>query len=431
MAGEEAGFHEGAEEAHTWRSGLNSGKLDRQAQPHQPPTQPTACPECGSQRIWKNGLRYTNRGEIQRYICRACGYRFSETIWSSSDPPEHVQKIHRKLLNSAPALPFNRQVCVTETQGAKNLAEVESRIEKWAAGATKPEIKGKIVEFAWWLKKQGYKMSTIKVRVKALKWLIVLGADILNPESVKDVIAKKESWDDSTKGVICVAYESFLTMHGLAWKKPRYKGRGSLPFIPLESEIDALINACGKVTGTFLQGLKDTGADPGELAGLRWIDINFEAKSVTINHPVKGHDARVIPVSDEFLRRLSVLPRKGEKVFSSTDPYATFYSQRKTIARKLNNLRIEKISFRTLRHWKGTMEYHKTHDPKHVQKLLGHKQLTSTQIYINLEQAIFDKVSDEFHVSVAHNLQEACDLVKIGFEYVTEMDGGKIFKKRK
>lgn len=305
--------------------------------------------------------------------------------------------------------------------------------KKQGAGPTKTDVdaKGKVVDFAWWLKKQGYKMSTIKVRVKALKWLINLGADISDPESVKDVIAKKEGWGDGTKNVVCTSYTSFLEMQELTWKKPRYKGRESLPFIPLESEIDALINACGKITGTFLLGLKETGADPGELTGFRWIDINYEAKSLTINHPVKGHNPRVIPVSNELLRRLSGLPRKGEKVFPSTNRYATFYPQRKTIARKLNNPRLKKITFRTLRHWKGTMEYHKTHDARYVQKLLGHKQLTSTEIYINLEQAVFDEANDEFHVKAAENLKEACNLIQVGFEYVTEMDGKKIFRKRK
>jgi integrase len=38
----------------------------------------------------------------------------------------------------------------------------------------------------------------------------------------------------------------------------------------------------------FLQGLKDTGADPGELVRLEWTDINYEAKSVTIRHPGKA-----------------------------------------------------------------------------------------------------------------------------------------------
>jgi transposase-like protein len=35
------------------------------------------CPECASQNNWKDGFRKIRDGDIQRYICRDCGYRFS------------------------------------------------------------------------------------------------------------------------------------------------------------------------------------------------------------------------------------------------------------------------------------------------------------------------------------------------------------------
>ena len=35
------------------------------------------CPECGSRRLYRDGIRYTNSGNVQRYLCRDCGYRFS------------------------------------------------------------------------------------------------------------------------------------------------------------------------------------------------------------------------------------------------------------------------------------------------------------------------------------------------------------------
>ena len=37
-----------------------------------------SCPQCGSRRLFKNGMRYTHAGEIQRHLCRECGYTFSE-----------------------------------------------------------------------------------------------------------------------------------------------------------------------------------------------------------------------------------------------------------------------------------------------------------------------------------------------------------------
>jgi len=40
---------------------------------------------------------------------------------------------------------------------------------------------------------------------------------------------------------------------------------------------------------------------------------------------------------------------------------------------------------------------------------------------------------DDYHIKVARNVEEACELVKSGFQYVTGeyKDGGKIFKKPK
>ena len=77
------------------------------------------------------------------------------------------------------------------------------------------------------------------------------------------------------------------------------------------------------------------------------------------------------------------------------------------------------------------MKYHKTKDPWHVKRILGHKTLSSTEVYINVEQAIFQIANDEYHVKVAHDLKEACQLLETGFEYVTDMEGAKLFRKRK
>ena len=129
------------------------------------------------------------------------------------------------------------------------------------------------------------------------------------------------------------------------------------------------------------------------------------------------------------------LPRRSEYVFMTTPkiPCNNFASQRKKIAHKLQNLRLLKITFRTFRHWKGTMEYHKTRDILHVMRVLGHRSLKNTMVYIDLERALFKQTNDNFTVQVANNVKEVCELVEAGFEYVTGEydDGGKIFRRRK
>ncbi len=52
-------------------------------------------------------------------------------------------------------------------------------------------------------------------------------------------------------------------------------------------------------------------------------------------------------------------------------------------------------------------------------------------IDITVAEALFQQVSDDFTVKVAHSVGEACKLVEVGFECVCEYDGAKIFRKRK
>jgi len=262
--------------------------------------------------------------------------------------------------------------------------------------------------------------------------LISLGANLYNPESVKEILAKQTTWKDGYKMLMMYAYESFLKMEGMTWTKPRYRQEEKLPFIPKEEELNQLIIGSGKKVGTFLQGLKDTGVDPGEMAKLRWIDINPESQTVNIT-PVKNHNPRTLPISNEFLRRLGTLPKESQYVFHYQGIRTAFNVARNNMARKLGNPRLKAITMTTFRHWKGTTEYHKTRDIIHVKTLLGHKNIQSTMVYINLERAIFTSKNDEFHSAVAKNVEDACKLTEAGFEYVTGEynDGGKIFRKRK
>jgi hypothetical protein len=66
-----------------------------------------------------------------------------------------------------------------------------------------------------------------------------------------------------------------------------------------------------------------------------------------------------------------------------------------------------------------------------VKQALGHKNIESTMVYINLEQATYLSQSDEWTVKTANNIKEATALIEAGFEYITEIDGMKLFRKRK
>ena len=107
-----------------------------------------------------------------------------------------------------------------------------------------------------------------------------------------------------------------------------------------------------------------------------------------------------------------------------------FQQQRKRIAKKNGTPRILKIHFHTLRHFKGTMLYHKTKDLLYVMQALGNKNIKITLLYIQHDEALFqgeiDYISKE-----AKTPGEISVLIKADFEYVTEFKGLKFFRKRK
>lgn len=315
------------------------------------------------------------------------------------------------------------------------MVKVETQIGKRAVGATrlsKAELKGKIVEYAWNLKRNGYAESTITTYSYLIKWFVKKGADLNNPDSIKDVIAMQETWSQGRKRNAVKAYSLYVKMHGLTWEKPKYKPVDKLPFIPTEQEIDSLIGGCSKQMSAFLQVLKETGARRGEAFNLKWEDLDFVSNRVRIT-PLKGSRARIFKMSDKLIRMLHNLPKTSKRVWTYKSTFYLdkgFRRMRKRIAHKLGNPRLLMIHFHTLRHWKATIEYARTKDLLHVQQLLGHRDIKNTMRYVQLVDTPHE---ERFICKVAKNAKEAQELIELGFEYVTgEYDnGGKLFRKRK
>jgi site-specific recombinase XerD len=324
-------------------------------------------------------------------------------------------------------------VCVSDKE-AKNLSATETKTVAGDGKTTTAQqnLEGLLARLEWYMQKQGYKSSTIEGRSDCIQNLCNLGADPNDPESVKGVIACQK-WGDGYKKNMVLAYTTLLAMDGKTWNAPRYKHKQKFPYIPTEEELNQLINASGPRTSVFLEGLKQTGADPGELHALEWIDVDSKNRTIALNNPVKGHKPRIIDVSREFIDRLNILPKTSEKVFQGTikSRMRGYYEQRRKIARKFNNPKLMKVTFTTFRHWKATVEYHKTKDILWVMKLLGHNSLKTTLIYIDLEKALFRETNDEFTTKVAETVEDTCKLIEVGFEYVCERQGKAIFRKRK
>ena len=189
-----------------------------------------------------------------------------------------------------------------------------------------------------------------------------------------------------------------------------------------EKEVDALIAGCGRKVAASLQVIKETGMRIGEVRLLRWTDVDGERNTIRCRSEKHGKP-RQFKVSSGLMAMLNALPKTSELVFGNTTEKAhrgNFERQRRLLAAKLQNPRLKMITFHTLRHWKATMEYHKTKDILHVKEVLGHRSINSTLIYTHL---VNFESNDEFMCRTATTLEEAKGLIEAGFEYVIDMDG--------
>lgn len=250
------------------------------------------CPHCKSQRIWKDGIHQTNNGAIQRYICRSCGKRFIETTWNRLNTPEHLQKIHRQILFSSNTLVSNRRVSVREPKRTKNSAVVERDLLETIVKPEKPSLLRKSPAekkiFEFaFWLKKNGYAESTIIGRVKLLKIMVRRGAILYDPESIKEVIAKQKWSQGRKSNAVDAYSSFLQMVGGKWDPPRYERPRRLPFIPLEQEVDQLIAGLNKRMATFCQLIKETGARPGEAHKLKWIDIDPNSDTIRINEPEK------------------------------------------------------------------------------------------------------------------------------------------------
>jgi hypothetical protein len=76
------------------------------------------------------------------------------------------------------------------------------------------------------------------------------------------------------------------------------------------------------------------------------------------------------------------------------------------------------------------MEYVRTKDILHVKEMLGHVTIQNTLKYIHLANAV-STMQDDYVCKVGKTLKECEGLISNGFEYVTDFEDVKLFRKRK
>jgi integrase len=365
------------------------------------------CPDCGfTGSIDRAGHRRLKYGTSkQRWLCPKCGYRFSQKTSIN----------YTGAINTTNNVTRDRQVCVLN-QEAKNLNATETKTVAGEKSQLEAGVEGLVAQYMAYLEREGYAQES--QYPYWIKRLAKLGANLLDPESVKQVIGQQKV-KNGTKIQYVYAYDSFAKMLKIPWSIPHYTQEESLPFVPEEKEADQIIAFCrSKRMATFLQTLKETFADPTEALRIRWIDITGNV--ISINFPVKNHNAGQIEVSSKLIAMLNSLPKTSERIFPTKYGVISgnYIRMRKRCAEIHKNPRILSIEFRSFRHLGGSMIAHYTNgNVLTVKRLLRHKRVENTMKYIQMIH-FGDK---DFEVATATTPEEVKQLGVSGWTKYDEM----------
>jgi integrase len=286
-----------------------------------------------------------------------------------------------------------------------------------------------------WLKKKvvrGRKLCdlTMAGKVRILKQLDKR-VNLWDADAVSEYVDNAD-WTKLRKNLALYVYQDWCSFKGFSFKFQKYPEERKLPYIPTEQQIDQLISSFSSKYAPFLQLAKESGWRPIELSRLRPSDFDMNQQIATLNDPAKNSLPRQIKMSNKLtamVKPLALDTRQNERIWKANprNIESNFSRIRTKVAQKFGDPNILKITLRTFRHFKATMEYHKTKDILHVMQVLGHKNVKNTLIYTHLVN--FE--SEEYICKVAATVDNASQLIESGFEYVTEIDGVRLFRKRK
>jgi integrase len=342
------------------------------------------CPNCSPKvtKVYLDGKRpLKDGGETQRYLCCGCGLRFSVGVEKSLNRKGGIHENAKYAHGEAKNLPFATKL---------NVAGEKRRRHKPPKLNTLPEhVRGQITEFMAYLERNGYNIDISYPEI--LAHLACDGADLMDPENVKTVIAqqiKKDKvtpWTNSMKMLATCAYDAFCKMHKIAWERPTYRQDEATVAVPNEKDLDLLISISSKRLATFLLCLKETFADPQEILNCEWIDLKDNILS--INHPVKNHYPGKYELTLTLIHMINAMPRKNKRIFPMNydSAFTCLYLTRKRAAEKFHNPALLQISFKSFRHWGGSMLAIMTNgNVPEMARILRHKSWESTQKYVHV-----------------------------------------------
>jgi len=152
-----------------------------------------------------------------------------------------------------------------------------------------------------------------------------------------------------------------------------------------EGEIVKLISCCSSKLKAVVSVALSTGMRKGEIANLKWRDVNFEKGFLTLVRTKNG-EKRYVPINNMCREALMSVRKhpQSEYIFCNRD--GNPYNFRKSFETALKNAGIGTFRFHDLRHTFASQMVMSGVDLNTVRELLGHKSLNLTLRYAHLSE---------------------------------------------
>ncbi len=285
------------------------------------------------------------------------------------------------------------------------------------------------------LKNNGKAENTIK-SVSQILTRMSKHADLNNPEEVKTYIANAKREDNGkplangTKSKLVFSYDCLCKATGIQWTAPKYKWEQKTPIIPTKENVTKIISASTRRYTLIFTILAETGLEGQELHNLQAKDIDTEQGIISVEG-CKGHASGSYKLKAQTAEMLREYIAKNPQDLPFPKPKVMSQIWRRVRNRLASNLKqpqLRKIPMKNLRNYSGAQLYYRLLDQIAVMRHLRHKRLETTMHYL---RGITLGGEEDYTCKTATNITEATQLIEKAFQYVTEIDGYKLFRKRK
>ena len=250
-------------------------------------------------------------------------------------------------------------------------------------------------------------ISPIKVSPDIIKEFIYSISNSINPTSQSRIISGLRSFFEY------LIFEKYIKTNPLSLiESPRISRK--LPDTLTIKEIDLLISNInistneGERNTALIETLYGCGLRVSELISLKISDLFFSEGFIKVTG--KGNKQRLVPISDlnkrviksymdNSRKKLKIEEKSKDILFLNRRGKKLSRAMIFTIIKRLSKLSdIKKnISPHTFRHSFATHLLKNGADLKTIQQLLGHQSITTTEIYMHIDNKMLVKAINKFH----------------------------------